>query len=82
MRTIECDVCGEPISAADDEELLTRLRTHLADEHDSTPDDDEIQQAIDREAYDATDSLGRRRQPAARRPLAELGADGHGARAA
>jgi len=56
MRTIECDVCGEPISAADDEELLTRLRTHLADEHDSTPDDDEIQQAIDREAYDATDS--------------------------
>jgi formylmethanofuran dehydrogenase subunit E len=34
MRTIECDVCGEPVSAADDE----------------------VQQTIDREAYDATDS--------------------------
>lgn len=56
MRTIECDVCGEPVSAADDEELLTRLRAHLADEHDRLPDDDEIQQTIDREAYDATDS--------------------------
>ena len=56
MRTIECDVCGEPISAADDEELLGRLKTHLAEEHDQTPDDDDVQQTIDREAYDATDS--------------------------
>jgi predicted small metal-binding protein len=56
MRTIECDVCGEPVSAADDEELLERLNTHLAEDHDMTPDDDEVQQTIDREAYDATDS--------------------------
>ena len=45
-----------PISAADDEELVGRLKDHLDDEHDATPDDDEIQQTIDREAYDATDS--------------------------
>ena len=56
MRTIECDVCGEPVSAADDDELLGRLKTHLAEEHDLMPDDDEVQQTIDREAYDATDS--------------------------
>jgi predicted small metal-binding protein len=56
MRTIECDVCGEPVSAADDDELLVRLKTHLAEEHDMTPSDDEVQQTIDREAYDATDS--------------------------
>ena len=56
MRTIECDTCGEPITAADDEELLTRLKDHLAEEHDESPDDDEIQQTIDREAYDAGDS--------------------------
>ena len=32
------------------------LKDHLLEEHDESPDDDEIQQTIDREAYDATDS--------------------------
>jgi predicted small metal-binding protein len=56
MRVIECDVCGEPISATDDEELVTRLKDHLTEEHDAAPDDDEVRQTIDREAYDAVDS--------------------------
>ena len=56
MRTIECDICGEPITGNDDEELVGRLKDHLNEEHDATADDDEIQQTIDREAYDAVDS--------------------------
>ena len=56
MRVIECDVCGEPISAADDEELVGRVKAHLFEEHDESPDEDEVQQTIDREAYDAVDS--------------------------
>jgi predicted small metal-binding protein len=56
MRTIECDICGEPITASDDEELVGRLKDHLSEEHDATPDTDELQQTIDREAYDAVDS--------------------------
>jgi predicted small metal-binding protein len=56
MRTIECDICGEPITATADEELLGRVKDHLAEEHDQSPDDDEILQTIDREAYDAVDS--------------------------
>ena len=56
MRVVECDVCGEPISAADDEELVGRLTDHLDKEHDGAPDEDEVRQTIDREAYDAVDS--------------------------
>jgi predicted small metal-binding protein len=56
MRTIECNICGEPITATDDEELVGRLKDHLSEEHDESPDLDEIQQTIDREAYDAGDS--------------------------
>ena len=56
MRVVECDVCGETLSAADDEELVVRVKEHLFEEHDLSPDEDEIQQTIDREAYDATDS--------------------------
>lgn len=56
MRTIECNVCGEPLSAADDDELAKQLKDHLADEHDESPSDDEIHQTVDREAYDAMDS--------------------------
>ena len=42
MRVVECDVCGETISAADDEELARRLKDHLSEEHDETPDDDTV----------------------------------------
>jgi predicted small metal-binding protein len=56
MRVIECDECGEAISAADDDELANRLRTHLREEHDLEPDDDELGELIEGEAYDAMDS--------------------------
>jgi predicted small metal-binding protein len=56
MRVVECDICGEAISGADDEELARRLKDHLSDEHDESPGDDEIHQTVDREAYDAMDS--------------------------
>ncbi|RKQ91172.1 hypothetical protein C8N24_0992 [Solirubrobacter pauli] len=56
MRTIECNVCGEPLTAADDDSLAKQLKDHLADEHDESPSDDEIHQTVDREAYDAMDS--------------------------
>ncbi len=56
MRVVECDVCGETISAADDEELVRRLKDHHSEVHDESKDDDELHQTVDREAYDATDS--------------------------
>jgi predicted small metal-binding protein len=56
VRTIECNVCGEAVTAADDEELTRNLVDHLKDEHDETPSDDDVHQTVDREAYDAMDS--------------------------
>jgi hypothetical protein len=56
MRVIECNECGEAISAADDEALARNLAAHLADEHDQDPDDDEVADLVEREAYEATDS--------------------------
>jgi predicted small metal-binding protein len=56
MRVIECNECGEAISAADDDELARRLRAHLREEHDLEPDGDEVAELVDGEAYDALDS--------------------------
>jgi predicted small metal-binding protein len=56
MRTIECDICGEPITASNDDELVGRLTEHLSEEHDASPDEDGVRQTIDRDAYDALDS--------------------------
>ena len=56
MRVIECDHCGETISAADDDELTGRLRAHLAKEHDEAPDAEELEELVDAEAYEAQDS--------------------------
>jgi predicted small metal-binding protein len=56
MRVIECNECGEAISAADDQELATRLEAHLRDEHDLSPDEDEVGEMLHEQAYDAMDS--------------------------
>jgi predicted small metal-binding protein len=56
MRVIECNECGETILAADDEELGTRLTAHLRDEHDLSPDQDEVGDMLHEQAYDAMDS--------------------------
>jgi hypothetical protein len=55
MRVIECNECGEAISAATDKELAGRLSEHLQAEHDIDVDDADLAEMVD-EAYDATDS--------------------------
>ena len=56
MRVIECNECGETISAANDDELRRHLGEHLADEHDQEPDEDEVSDLVQETAYDASDS--------------------------
>ena len=56
MRVVECDICGETISAASDEELVARVSDHLRSEHDQEPGEAEVQAMIEEEAYEATDS--------------------------
>jgi predicted small metal-binding protein len=56
MRVIECNECGETISAANDEELQAHLAGHLRSEHDQEPDEDEVADLVHEQAYDATDS--------------------------
>jgi predicted small metal-binding protein len=56
MRVIECNECGETISAADDGELARRLAAHLAGEHDAQLEGDEVEDLVHEQAYDAMDS--------------------------
>ena len=57
MRVIECNICGEPLSAADDEELLRRLRAHVESEHASEGfDEEQERRAISEQAYTASDN--------------------------
>jgi predicted small metal-binding protein len=56
-RVIECNVCGEPLAAANDDELLVQVRRHYASEHADAPmDEDQAREVIAREAYDAGDA--------------------------
>ncbi len=56
-RMIECDICGEPLAAANDEELLGRLRSHMESVHPETSVDEETaRRTIAADAYDAADS--------------------------
>ena len=57
MRVVECNICGETLAAATDEELEQRLRSHLDSEHSSAQiDEDKARELISNEAYDASDS--------------------------
>ena len=56
MRTIECNECGEPITAASDEELTRNLAGHLRSEHGSEASDAAVAETVAAEAYEATDS--------------------------
>jgi hypothetical protein len=56
-RTIECNVCGEPLTAANDEELVTQVHEHYAREHpESAVDEAQARELIASEAYDAGDA--------------------------
>ena len=57
MRVMECNICGETLAAANDEELERRLRSHSESEHPSAGyDGDRARDQIADEAYDASDS--------------------------
>ena len=56
MRVIECNECGETVSAANDEELARRLADHMTTEHGEALDEEEAADVIHEQAYDATDS--------------------------
>jgi predicted small metal-binding protein len=56
MRTIECDVCGETVTAGDDAELAGRLNAHMRSEHGRELALDDLEELIEGEAYDAMDS--------------------------
>jgi predicted small metal-binding protein len=56
MRVIECNECGDTVTAADDAELARRLHTHLRQEHGIELGDDELEELVAEEAYDAMDS--------------------------
>ncbi|HET8755868.1 MAG TPA: DUF1059 domain-containing protein [Solirubrobacteraceae bacterium] len=56
MRVIECNECGETVSAANDDELVGKLTQHLREEHELQPDEEEVTDLVHDEAYDAMDS--------------------------
>jgi predicted small metal-binding protein len=56
MRVIECNECGETVSAANDDELAGRLAAHMRSEHDEALEEDEVADLVHEQAYDATDS--------------------------
>lgn len=56
MRVIECNECGEAISAADDAELVGRLSAHLEEEHDEDIGDEDLEELVEEQAYDALDA--------------------------
>jgi predicted small metal-binding protein len=56
-RAIECNVCGEPLSAVNDEELLRQVKQHHESEHDaSSYDEQQAREMIARHAYDGGDA--------------------------
>ena len=56
-RVVECNICGEPLAAATDEELSRRVRGHLETEHEEADRDEErVRKMVAAEAYDAGDA--------------------------
>ena len=57
MRVMECNLCGEALGAANDDELFTRAREHMDESHAGEgPDEDALRSQVADEAYEATDS--------------------------
>jgi transcription initiation factor IIE alpha subunit len=57
MHVFECNICGETLSAATAEELLSRLRSHVEERHPAEGFDEAHARAtIAAESYHATDS--------------------------
>jgi hypothetical protein len=57
MSVVGCNICGETLAAATDDELHQRLRGHVQAEHEpSDYDEERMRKTIAAEAYDAADS--------------------------
>lgn len=57
MRVVECNICGETLAAASNEELVRRLSSHMEEEHaPMSYDEEQARATIAAEAYEATDS--------------------------
>ena len=57
MRVIECNFCGEVLSAGNDDDLVAAVRRHMEAQHsDAGVDEQRVREMVDRNAYDATDS--------------------------
>lgn len=57
MRTIECNICGEPVTGHDDEALTERLAEHVRSAHpDAQYDETRAREEVAAEAYSATDN--------------------------
>jgi predicted small metal-binding protein len=57
MRVMECNVCGEALSAANDDELRACLIRHMESEHpDVEFDDASAAKTVQEQAYAASDS--------------------------
>ena len=56
MRVLDCDECGETLTAANDAELATRVIDHMHDRHDIDLEEDEADALVAEEAYDAADA--------------------------
>ena len=57
MRVIECNFCGEVLSAANDEDLTGVVGGHMDEQHsDADVDEGQIREMVSGGAYDATDS--------------------------
>jgi predicted small metal-binding protein len=56
-QTIECNLCGEPLSAANNEELVAQIQEHYAREHrENAIEEAQARELIAREAYEAGDA--------------------------
>jgi hypothetical protein len=57
MRTIECNLCGEPLTGHDDEALARRLLDHVTSAHpDAEFDEQAARDEVAADAYTATDN--------------------------
>ena len=57
MRVNECNVCGEPLTAVDDEALALKLIAHMQAEHPELAfEESDAREAVSAEAYTASDN--------------------------
>ena len=57
MRVIECNECGETTRPRPTRSWWGALANHLSEEHDvEEPDEEELTDLVDAEAYEAMDS--------------------------